>query len=101
MKFDYELIENNLDFLLVEIKSQSEVASYFPVESLSYDDQVNQLDEWLHDAGEYGLVYESIVCLLEKFPFKLSGIASIKLLEVGLIFGFKTEMEIDSAFDRR
>lgn len=34
MKFDYEFIENNLDYLLIEIKSQPEVASYFPVESL-------------------------------------------------------------------
>ncbi|RMV01494.1 hypothetical protein ALP19_102237 [Pseudomonas syringae pv. tomato] len=39
--------------------------------------------------------------LLERLPFKLSGRASVKLLEVGLIFGFKTEMEADMKFDRR
>ncbi|EGH45014.1 hypothetical protein ALO42_102596 [Pseudomonas syringae pv. atrofaciens] len=39
--------------------------------------------------------------LLETLPFKLSGVASVKLLEVGLIFGFKTEAEEDMKFDRR
>ncbi|AZG87697.1 hypothetical protein N032_19625 [Pseudomonas syringae pv. pisi str. PP1] len=101
MKFEYRLIENNLVLLLNEIKSQPEIAFYTSSESLSYSDQVEQLSEWLHDAGEYGLVYESIVSLLERLPFKLSGRTSVKLLEVGLIFGFKTEMEADIKFDRR
>ncbi|PBQ13401.1 hypothetical protein [Pseudomonas syringae] len=101
MKFDCRLIENNLVLLLNEIKSQPEIAFYTSSESLSYSDQVEQLSEWLHDAGEYGLVYESIVSLLERLPFKLSGRAAVKLLEVGLIFGFKTEMEVDMKFDRR
>ncbi|PHN76472.1 hypothetical protein [Pseudomonas syringae] len=101
MEFDHMLIENNLVLRIDEIKIQPEVASYISHESLSYSDQIEQLAEWLHRAGEYGFVYESIVPLLETLPFKLSGVASVKLLEVGLIFGFKTETEADMKFDRR
>jgi len=101
MKIDYALIEGNLGFILGEIKGQPEVALHFPADGMSYEEQVDQLGEWLQDSGEYGLVYESIVSTLEKFPLKLSGKAAIKLLEVGLIFGFKTESEVDRKFDRR
>jgi len=101
MKIDYAFIEENLGFILREIKEQPEVALHFPPDCISYDEQVHQVGEWLRDSGEYGLVYESIVSALEKFPFKLSGRAAIKLLEVGLIFGFKTESEADRKFDRR
>ena len=101
MKTDYQLIESNLSFVLAELGSQPEVASFFPAKSLSYQEQIDQLSEWVDDAGEYGLVYENVVSMLEVFPFKLSGKAAIKLLEVGLIFGFKTESESDKGFDRR
>jgi hypothetical protein len=101
MKADCQLIENNLSFVLAELGSQPEVGSFFPPESLSYQEQIDQLSEWVNDAGEYGLVYENVVSMLEAFPLKLSGKAAIKLLEVGLIFGFKTESESDKAFHRR
>lgn len=38
---------------------------------------------------------------LEIFPFKLTGLAAIKLLEVGLLMGFKSDQEVDRLFDRR
>ncbi|HEX8589798.1 hypothetical protein [Pseudomonas sp.] len=101
MKADYQLIENNLSIVLAELGSQPEVGSFFPPESLSYQEQIDQLSEWVNDAGEYGLVYENVVSMLEASTFKLSGKAAIKLLEVGLIFGFKTESESDKEFDRR
>ena len=101
MKTDYQLIERNLSFVLAELGSQSEVASFSPPESLSYQEQIDQLSEWVNDAGEYGLAYENVVSMLESLPFKLSGKAAITLLEVGLIFGFKTESELDKDFDRR
>lgn len=44
---------------------------------------------------------KNVVSMLEVFPFKSSGKAAIKLLEVGLIFGFKTELDSDIGFDRR
>jgi hypothetical protein len=101
MRTDYQLIENNLSFVLAQLGSQPEVASFFPPESLSNQEQIDELSEWLKDAGEYGLVYENVVSMLEMFPFKLSGGAAIKLLEVGLVIGFKTESELDKSFDRR
>jgi hypothetical protein len=101
MKTDYRFIENNLSFVLAELGSQPEVGSFFPPESLSYQEQIGQLYEWVNDAGEYGLAYENVVSMLEVLPFKLSGKAAIKLLEVGLIFGFKTDSEADKGFDRR
>ena len=101
MNTDYRLIENNLSFVLAELGSQPEVAWFFSPESLSYQEQIDQLYEWVNDAGEYGLVYENVVSMLEVLPFKLSGKAAIKLPEVGLIFGFKTESASDKGFDRR
>lgn len=101
MNIDYTFIEGNLDFVLNEIKGQPAVAVLFPPDCMSYEDQIYQLSEWLQDSGEYGLVYENIISILENFPFKLSGKAAVKLLEVGLIFGFKTESEMDRSFDRR
>lgn len=53
------------------------------------------------DAGEFGLAYETMISLLESFPFMLTGSAAVRLLEVGLIFGFKTDSDDDKAFDRR
>lgn len=38
---------------------------------------------------------------LETLPFRLSGAAAVKLLEVGLLFGFKTERHQDARFDVR
>ena len=101
MKNCNEIIEGNLFFLVDELRQQSHVASYFHSEMQSFDEQLAQIDEYLTIAGEYGLSYENIVSLLSTFPFKLSGHAAVKLLEVGLLVGFKTEMPEDAIFDRR
>jgi hypothetical protein len=39
--------------------------------------------------------------MLESYPFKISGPAAIKLLEVGLLMGYKTERPEDALFDNR
>ncbi|WP_433693507.1 hypothetical protein [Herbaspirillum seropedicae] len=101
MKNHIEIIEKNLLFILMELRQQPEIAMHFPPEMQSYDDQLSQVEEYLVDAGEYGLGYEIMVLLLATFPFRLSGLASVKLLEVGLLLGFKTEMSEDVMFDRR
>jgi hypothetical protein len=98
---DFNFVEENLFFVLRELEAQPEVASYFPKDIMSYGDQLAQLREYLEDAGEYGLAYEGIVSLLETMPFKLTGQATIKLLEVGLLFGFKTDADKDKNFDKR
>ena len=101
MKNDYQHIKSNLLFIVNEISAQPEIAKYFPPEMQSYDEQINQVKEYLIEAGEYQIAYEIIVSMLESFPFQLSGSASIKLLEVGLLMKFKTEKPEDSRFDKR
>lgn len=95
------LVEANLLAVLAEVRDQPEVGSSFPAELQSYAEQVEQIREYIEDAGEYGIAYESLVSMLEEFPFRLSGRAAIKLLEVGLLMRFKTEQPEDARFDGR
>ncbi len=101
MTKDSKFIEENLLVVLRELKAQPYVASALQPDMMSYCEQLDQIEEFICFAGEYGMAYENLVSLMEVSPITLSGIASIKLLEVGLIFGFKTEREIDADFDRR
>ena len=101
MTLNAELIEANLLFILAEIRKQPDVGANFPVELRGFAEQLEQLREYIEDAGEYGIAYESLVCMLEEFPFQLSGRAAVKLLEVGLSMGLKTERPGDERFDRR
>ncbi|APA87541.1 hypothetical protein BJG93_18845 [Paraburkholderia sprentiae WSM5005] len=95
------LIEHNLTFILSEMKAQPEVAQHYPPNGLTYDEHLSQIHEFIADAGEYGLAYEYVVGALESIPFRLTGAAAVKLLEIGLLMGFKSEHEIDKRFDRR
>lgn len=83
------------------LTDQPALADQFSEEGMSYQDQMSQISEWIQDAGEFGLAYETMVSLLENFPFMLTGSAALRLLEVGLMFGFKTESDSDRGFDRR
>ncbi|WP_153074170.1 hypothetical protein [Paraburkholderia bonniea] len=98
---DNELIETNLSLILAEMKAQPEVAPLYSPDELSYEEQMIQIREFIELAGEYGLAYEYINGTLERFPFKISGNAAVKLLEVGLLMGFKSELNRDKRFDRR
>ncbi|MHC9086252.1 hypothetical protein ACYX7E_14670 [Luteimonas sp. RIT-PG2_3] len=82
-------VETALMLLHREMAGQASVALLVPKELMSFDDQIEQIREWIEDAGEYGIAYQSMVALLESYPFSISGPAAIKLLEVGLSFGFK------------
>jgi hypothetical protein len=94
------LIKANLLVVLREVEAQPHVGKL--VDKLqSFNDQMQQLHEYLEIAGEYGIAYESLVRLLEQFPFQLSGRAAIKLLEAGLLLKYKTELPEDSPFDNR
>lgn len=101
MNADTKLICSNLLFVLAEIGAQPEVGATFPPELLSYPEQGDQIREWIEGAGEFGIAYESIVTMLEQFPFHLSGQAASKLLEVGLKMRFKTDQARDASFDSR
>lgn len=101
MSVNFEVIESNLRAVLAEIQAQPEIGGVFPAELQTYADQVQQISEFIEQAGEYGVAYESLICMLERFPFTLSGPAAIKLLEVGLLMRFKTELPDDAQFDYR
>lgn len=68
---------------------------------MSFDEEMEQIREYIEDAGEYAIAYESLVANLEQVPFVISGKAAIGLLEVGLVMGYKTEVDHDAMFDRR
>jgi len=101
MIINTKLIHSNLLFVLAEIAAQPDVGATFPSELLGFPEQVGQIREWIEDAGEFGIAYESIVTMLEEFPFHLSGQAAVKLLEVGLQMRFKTDQAKDTEFDGR
>jgi hypothetical protein len=95
-----ELVRSNLEYVLLELERQSNLAHCYPDERLSFKDEMLQIREYI-GVGEYNLAYESILVNLEQVPFTVSGLAAIKLLEVGLVMGYKTERSEDQAFDMR
>jgi hypothetical protein len=97
----YEVIESNLIFILDEINCQPGIGTQFPDDQIDFNDYIIQLREYIEDVAEYGIAYESIVATLQQYPFLLSGIATVKLLEVGLLFGYKTDLPEDEKFNRR
>jgi hypothetical protein len=94
------LIEQNLTVVLSKIEGQSEVGATYSPGLLPFEQHMAQIHEFI-DVGEYGLAYESMVASLEGYAFRLSGSAAVKLLEVGRLFGFKTERTRDAQFDPR
>lgn len=101
MTANIKLIIERLAAVLAEVQAQIDVGKLFPPELQGFSEQVEQIREWIEDVGEYGIAYESLVSMLEAFPFELSGHAAIKLLEVGLLLRFKTERAEDARFDSR
>ena len=96
-----ELVELNLLDIISELEKQHEIGKTFPSEQLSFEEQIEQLREFILDAAEYGIAYESLVSLLSSYDFILTGKSSVKLLEAGLLMKFKTELPEDSIFDNR
>jgi hypothetical protein len=97
----YEIIESNLLDIINEISRQPEVGKLFPSNRLTFDAYVAQLLEYVEDAGEYGVAYESIVACISRYPFSFSGKSAVKLLEVGLLMRYKTGLPEDKEFDSR
>lgn len=92
------LVERNLRMILSEVAAQVEVAASYPKDTLPFADEMNQIGEFI-EAGEAGLAYECLVASLEKLPFALTGSAAVRLLEVGLLMGFKTQRSQDQVFN--
>ena len=96
-----EMIVENLSAVLAELKSQQDVGDQFPPDQKNFRDTMEDLREWVEDVNEYGLAYEVLVCMLESHPFRISGSAAVKLLEVALLLGYKTTRDEDAMFDIR
>ncbi len=101
MTIDARPIAANLSAILDEIRQQLDVGAGFPPALQAFPAQVELIREWIEDANEFGIAYESLVSMLEEFPFQLSGPTAVKLLEVGLAMRFKTERPQDAPFDFR
>ncbi len=97
---DREIIIANLMLVASEM-DQPSVAAQIPPSMATLRDQLQQIDEFLGEANEFALAYESIVSLLELFPFAMSGPASVRLLEAGLLLRYKTDRPADARFDVR
>jgi hypothetical protein len=91
------VVEENLRYLLGELQTQLEVGTLFDPAQLSFDELIAQLGEYI-DVGEHSVAYETLVSSAERYPFRFSSRAAIKLLEVGLLMGFKTERPQDAIF---
>jgi len=96
-----DVVESRLIMILKEMDVQAEVAESYSDDVLSFSDEMEQVREFIEVAGEYGLAFELMVVALEAHPFILSGRAAVALLELGLIFGYKTDRIEDERFDLR
>ena len=96
-----DLIKRNLAAVLAEVRKQGEIGKQFPPDMQSFAEMIENLSELIEDAREYGIAYETLVATLELFPFVLKGPTVVKLLEVGLLFGFKTGRDEDTQFNIR
>ena len=96
-----EIIKERLRAVLDEMKDQVQLSNHFGGESLSFDEEMEQIREFIEDAGEFGIAYEVLVANLAKVPFVISGKAAVYLLEAGLLLGYKTDDANDRIYDRR
>lgn len=94
-------VKQRLQAVFCEMKEQVHLSKHFGGELLSFDEEMEQIREYIEDASEFGIAYEVLVADLEQIPFVISGKAAVGLLEVGLLFGYKTEDAKDKIYDRR
>lgn len=87
-------IDKRLRLLLAEMESQVHLAERFPAEQLSFNEEMAQIKEFIN-VDEAGLAYECVVANLEQVPFVISGSAAVALLELGLLFKYKTDRPED------
>lgn len=92
------LVRDNLAAIHSEMSGQRSVASHYPPDQLSFDEEMEQIREYIHDAAEYGLAYELIVLNAQEAPFVFTARAAVMLLELGLVMGFKTTKPEDAVF---
>jgi len=100
MPSNLKMIEALLLRVLMELEEQSNVSSSYSSDALPFEKEMLQIRECI-EMNEFGLAYETIVATVQIHPFSLTGKTAVALLEVGLLFDYKTERKADEAFDRR
>lgn len=90
-------IEKKLLTIWTEVAGQMDL-----LENESIDERkwISELDELISHHGEYGVAYDTMVDMFERVPIKLTGPTAVRLLEVGLTFGYKTDRDEDEQYRR-
>jgi hypothetical protein len=86
--------------IIDEIEVQRDVGATYREGELTHEEVMAQARESVTH-NEHGLAYESLVALLETYGYSLSGPGAVALLELGLMFCYKTDREVDREFDHR
>lgn len=94
-----ELLESGLTEIHAQVATQIGARSSASSEEC-FVHQMNLINEFI-DNNEFELAYEELVLWLEDGHFLVSGSTAVRLLEIGLLLGFKSERDCDSRFDRR
>jgi hypothetical protein len=94
----YIELEKRILLILQELEDQKRIEEDDSKECLSHKDSIYQIKEFV-EAGEYGIAYMSLVFYFEDYNFNISSFASVKLLELGLLMGFKTDREEDQIYN--
>ena len=95
-----ELIRANLVSIFDGLSEQTAAAREFWGSEAESVQALAELRELIFDADEFGLAYEEIVCVCEIGTFVLKGSDAVKLLEIGLLLGYKTARASDEMFGR-
>lgn len=94
------LADKNLEYVVEQLSQLRELSDIEDSNQMPIADQIRQIGEWI-SANETNIAYESIVCIMEKYNFVVPSLCAIKLLEVGLMFRYKTDRDEDKIFDGR
>lgn len=94
----YIEFEKRILLIIQELENQKRIESEDSLKYLSHRDSIYQIKEFV-EVGEYGVAYISLVLYLESYNFKISSIAAVKFLELGLLMGFKTDREEDKIYN--
>jgi hypothetical protein len=92
-----EKISIRLLSIVKEIQHQTHVEVEFLESELSFKDNIKFLYNFIEN-NEIGVAYQSLVSMLECHSFAMSSIASVQLLEIGLLFGYKTDHPKDEEY---
>lgn len=94
----YIELEKRILLIIQELEFQERIEDDASKDFLTHKESLYQIKEFL-EVGEYGLAYMSLVFYLEYYNFSISSFASVKLLELGLLMGFKSDREEDEIYD--